>query len=472
MKKPSCSFWFTAMLLGWLLVGCGSTSPEVDDQGLYFLGNDGTGTAVWRMDRKGSSTLLFRVIDVEAYEGDTGVIQMISTKRSAFLVLANYYDPQTHRMTVGSLWATDGTPEGTSALGDISLISSPAVFGDDVLFRSPGGVMKSDGTPQGTELFLEDFQPGQFFVAENRVYFRTKTQDNTWSLAVSDGTPAGTELNPGGWIDPDGNKLTTAIGDVCYDWIFSRYPPAAEKRASLRKMDGTTSSIVFGTDNTYYFFFMFAFGDWVMFAQGGELWRSDGTEGGTMLIKQIREPPSPSSTLPYYYIPPWEVPAHVTYAGTLWFTVAPKESTPAETKVLWKSDGTEEGTGQVDWAAIADVSTEGARRSVSTEGLVLLGDSLCFVTRTYSPDGKTYTLWKTDGTEEGTLELKTMPEIGSNLVSLGQFVYFVADDGETGRELWKTDGTPEGTVQVIDFWPGVGSGISGSEPAGILGVGP
>jgi ELWxxDGT repeat protein len=33
-------------------------------------------------------------------------------------------------------------------------------------------------------------------------------------------------------------------------------------------------------------------------------------------------------------------------------------------------------------------------------------------------------------------------------------LYFIADDGVTGRELWKTDGTAAGTVLVKDLNPG------------------
>jgi ELWxxDGT repeat protein len=38
-------------------------------------------------------------------------------------------------------------------------------------------------------------------------------------------------------------------------------------------------------------------------------------------------------------------------------------------------------------------------------------------------------------------------------------LYFSAEDGVTGRELWKTDGTETGTMQVKDLCPGSCDGL-------------
>ena len=85
-------------------------------------------------------------------------------------------------------------------------------------------------------------------------------------------------------------------------------------------------------------------------------------------------------------------------------------------------------------------------------------------------------LFATDGTKEGTRlvadidrdrmpfdpsDLKPHPVhfagIGSDpsdLVRAGSHVFFVADDGRTGRELWISNGDRQGTRRVADFVPG------------------
>ena len=62
-------------------------------------------------------------------------------------------------------------------------------------------------------------------------------------------------------------------------------------------------------------------------------------------------------------------------------------------------------------------------------------------------------LWKSDGTEAGTVLLKDInPGAGScsigYLTNVNGTLFFVANDGSTGSELWKSDGTAAGTLLV------------------------
>ena len=43
------------------------------------------------------------------------------------------------------------------------------------------------------------------------------------------------------------------------------------------------------------------------------------------------------------------------------------------------------------------------------------------------------------------------------MTAVGDTLFFTADDGVNGNELWKSDGTEAGTVLVKDINPGSGS---------------
>ncbi len=81
-----------------------------------------------------------------------------------------------------------------------------------------------------------------------------------------------------------------------------------------------------------------------------------------------------------------------------------------------------------------------------------------------------YELWKSDGTEAGTVLVNNIREgaLGSDpayLTPMDGVVYFRADDGRNGIELWKTDGH---TTQLVkDIYPGASS----SSPAYLTPVG-
>jgi ELWxxDGT repeat protein len=87
-----------------------------------------------------------------------------------------------------------------------------------------------------------------------------------------------------------------------------------------------------------------------------------------------------------------------------------------------------------------------------------------------------YELWTSDTTSAGTRPLKTFakqistsypywPEIQSisEQTVLNGRLFFVADDGEHGKELWTSNGTPEGTVLLKDIVIDAGRGSNPSE---------
>jgi ELWxxDGT repeat protein len=117
---------------------------------------------------------------------------------------------------------------------------------------------------------------------------------------------------------------------------------------------------------------------------------------------------------------------------------------------------------------VKDINTTvngGFTGSYPGEGVVI-GANLYF-TATDRTNGTE--LWKTDGTNAGTVLVKDINAGASdanpaNLVLLGSTLYFSANNGINGVELWKTDGTAAGTMMVQDINPG----SPASNPAALL----
>ncbi len=83
-----------------------------------------------------------------------------------------------------------------------------------------------------------------------------------------------------------------------------------------------------------------------------------------------------------------------------------------------------------------------------------------------------YELWKTDGTIAGTVLVKdictgSIASNPANLFNVNGTLFFSANDGFRGIELWKSDGTADGTVLVKDINPGAAD----SAPRGLFRVG-
>jgi ELWxxDGT repeat protein len=123
--------------------------------------------------------------------------------------------------------------------------------------------------------------------------------------------------------------------------------------------------------------------------------------------------------------------------GTLYFISRGKE--------LWRSDGTNAGTIKL-------------KTLDSLAGLTWVGSTLYFS----GDDGNGLELWKSNGLGSGTTKVKEIRAgaVGSNpanFTNVNGALYFTANDGNTGRELWKSDGTAAGTMRVKDIYGGVGS---------------
>src|SRR5439155_13958521 len=117
---------------------------------------------------------------------------------------------------------------------------------------------------------------------------------------------------------------------------------------------------------------------------------------------------------------------------------------------LWKTDGTANGT-----SLVKDINP-GAGNSFPGAGGTPFPSEFAFFNGAWffsADDGTGPTLWKSDGTQAGTMRVTAALSSPRELTVLGNALYFSADDGLNGRELWKTD-VNGSTVQVKDIAPG------------------
>ena len=114
-------------------------------------------------------------------------------------------------------------------------------------------------------------------------------------------------------------------------------------------------------------------------------------------------------------------------------------------QTLWKSDGTTNGTTEV-----IDINP-GGRNIYLYKHFINANGTMLF---SFYDDQHGYELWKSDGSTRGTSMVKDInPGVYSawvaNISYLGKNIsLFEATDGKSGFELWRTDGTEQGTWMV------------------------
>lgn len=173
-------------------------------------------------------------------------------------------------------------------------------------------------------------------------------------------------------------------------------------------------------------------------ASHAALFKTDGTDGGTIKVKDI----GPGGILPSYFLyrPPYEKPTLFIPAGTKAYFLAWQTTTGQE---VWVTDGTEAGTRMV-----ADVYP-GPGGGPLLLGLV--GTDLIFASNT---SDKTWQIFRTDGTSAGTVALSNFPASSYGMlnetVAVNGKIYMSLDKMNIccQPDLWVTDGTTAGTHQI------------------------
>jgi ELWxxDGT repeat protein len=130
---------------------------------------------------------------------------------------------------------------------------------------------------------------------------------------------------------------------------------------------------------------------------------------------------------------------------------------PTDGTELWISDSTAAGT-----RLVKDINPTTSNtpfgpipNSSNPTDLVTVGNEVFFAAN----DGTDGTqLWKTDGTTNGTVMVTSLNVAGggmapTDLTNVNGTLFFVGNDGVNGNQVWDSDGTPTGTTLMSNIHP-------------------
>ncbi len=403
---------------------------------VFFTADDGThGRELWKTDGTASGTMLVR--DIRPGMAGSEPVSLTNVDGTLFFVA----NDGKHGW---DLWKSDGTAEGTMIVQDANAGWSSDI---DCLTNVDGTLFfvrvvgfyhhelwKSDGTEAGTVL-VRELVPLGYYVSNatnigGTLYFSYEhyPDDLVWSIWKSDGTAAGT--TPFFETIPFAHSFTELEGSLCFIG-----------ESMLWRSDGTTDGTTSIADHvsrvppvnvgeTLFF-------DRHDETHGYELWKTDGTEAGTELVRDIWPGPEQSN-----------IRDLTDVNGTLFFTA----DNGSHNEALWKSDGSELGT-----VLVSDICSHSDVEWAST--LVNVSGRLFFTV--HYEYGEAWQVYTSDGTPWGTRSVSPY-YLGPGPYNLGQGwpgaassngrLFFGADDGYLGHELWVVRTPP--VVESVEIGAG------------------
>ena len=301
------------------------------------------------------------------------------------------------------------------------------VYQNELYFSFDDGVhgsevWKTNGTVAGTVL-VNDINAGatgtgprKFFIFKNKLFFLGQDEIDTQALYVINSNGSEKRFFNCG---EEGCSAFTTLNNAFYffsdDQVFSH--PDKELYTSNGSIGGTHIVKQINPNGVGTYFDMTSSGGELFFAaddsvHGIELWKSDGTAKGTQLVKDIN--PGSNGSTPDYFIP---------YHNKVIFQAYKNNNGGA-----WISDGTAAGT-----IKLADilVNTQDERNyTIANNKLFFVG-----YVKNYG-----YELCVSDGTPAGTkLKLDINKGIGTSspydFTPWDSTLFFVADDDVKGYEV-------------------------------------
>ncbi len=452
----------------WLVkdINPGVTSSNTNDiiasgSKIFFSANDGVhGPELWASDGTAAGT--YMVADVSSPDvEETNPSFITDVNGTVYFVTSSYY------YSKDQLWKTDGTQAGTSLVADLSsssyyggsisqltnvngtLFFTANTFGD---YSFDNQLFATDGTTAGTypvkDIYPDGYDSPSGLTALNGLLYFT-VQDSTGPhLWVSNGTTQGTNAvnNANNIYTPLPDPLTNSPLTINDETLFFQGYNASGDTELYRYntsdpgnnielvkdiVPGQTSSNPGNITNVSGTIFFTISPD----RADAQLWKTDGTENGTTLVKDI----NPGGINSYYGL--------VGMGSTLMFGFSSKDVGTE----LWKSDGTGDGTKVVKdifpgiYSSLPGYFTYKAGMFVFSAN-----------------DGNTgFEFWKSDGTTAGTVLVKNINNSSTSSSSPYGFTgldnnktFFIASTAKYGRELWVTNGQDMGTRLVKDIYAG------------------
>jgi ELWxxDGT repeat protein len=339
------------------------------------------------------------------------------------------------------LWKSDGTAAGTvlvkdinpgsgaSSIVDLTNVNGTLFFVASDETTGSSGLWKSDGTAAGTVL-VKSMGASNLTNVNGTLFFSGDDYTNSGSeLWKSDGTTNGTKLVK------DIYRGTTTGYTYYHHHPFTR--PNSSLPRDLTNVNGTLFFAAYEPTH------------------GWELWKSDGTGHGTVLVKDIAAGSAGS------------FPSSLTNVNGALFFFADDYTHGAE---LWKSDGSAAGT-----YLVKDIAPGSADSSVLNSSVVKLTNANG--TAYFQANDRTHgaELWKSDGTAAGTVLVKDINPGSSGsypavLTLSGGHLFFAADDGTHGTELWDPPISPSPAASAVllpgDDWGAAANFLSPSVSPG------
>jgi ELWxxDGT repeat protein len=310
------------------------------------------------------------------------------------------------------------------------------------------GTQKINLVSQGVTSSKASFITPTRNAANNKVVFVGQNQSSYYEFWLSDGTQAGTKFIES--HDPPADPL---FGDAiaAFDNEVLYGVRTNTNQLQVRKINVQTEQVSiikdFGTPAFGYLHLFTVVGDIMYFiyykADGSdELWKSDGTAAGTVLVKNLG-----LGGLHTYLMP-------ITTGSRVVFMLFGTGSTINDS--LWVSDGTPHGT-----YAFKDFARNDTIANIYPEYKEDGTGNALFVS--FESPGYGKQVWKTDGTATGTSMLSAFnAPSGCNPSGYyldNGFMYFAGNVLNYGRELFRTTASSYGAFNLVkDFNTGAGNG--------------